>query len=96
MAEPLSHPRLIRGITVERCEKLISRDFYSDINLRSKLYKDREDDEDHVKLRVYSVPALKRITFEEAKKGDYKKAKRGESFGPSWVCYQTIFLIQLN
>lgn len=83
----LPYPRLIRGITVERCEKFLSRNFYSDVNLRSQLYKDREDSKDHIKLRVYSVPDLKRVTFEKAKEGDYKKAERGDTFGPSWVCY---------
>ena len=94
MAEPLSTPRLIRDITVQRCDKFISQDYYSDINLCSQLYKERESSKDYVKLRVYSVPDLKRITFKEAKKGDYKKAEVGDRFGPSWVCFRTLFLIR--
>ncbi|PKY21567.1 hypothetical protein RhiirB3_409571 [Rhizophagus irregularis] len=80
----LPHTRLVRGITVDRCEKFISRNYYSDVNLRSQLYKDREDSKDYIKLHVYSVPHLKRITFKEAVKGEYKKAERGDHFGPSW------------
>ncbi|GBC03648.1 hypothetical protein RclHR1_05230010 [Rhizophagus clarus] len=80
----LPQTRLVRNITVERCEKFLSRNFYSDVNLRSQLYKDREDSHDYIKLHVYSVPDLKRITFKEAIKGEYKKAERGDNFGPSW------------
>ena len=87
----LPYPRLIRSITVERCEKFLSRSFYSDVNLRSQLYKHREVSHDYIKLQVYSVPDLKRITFEEAVKGEYRKAKRGDVFGPSWVRYQMYF-----
>lgn len=86
----LPHTRLVRGITVDRCEKFISRNYYSDVNLRSQLYKDREDSKDYIKLHVYSVPHLKRITFKEAVKGEYKKAERGDHFGPSWVCKRTL------
>jgi hypothetical protein len=94
MASP--YPRLIRSITVERCDRFMSRYYYSDINLYSQLYKDRESSQDYIKLKVYSVPDLKRITFAEAVKGEYKKAERGDVFGPSWVRYQTLFLIQVN
>ena len=85
MASP--HPRLIRGITVDRCDRFLSRNYYSDINLRSQIYKAREDSKDYVKLSVYSVPDLKRITFEEATKAKdkYEKAECGDHFGPSWV-----------
>ncbi len=81
----LPHPRLVRGITVERCEKFLSRDFYCDINLHSQLYKDIQDSKEYIKLHVHSVPNLKRITFKEAIKCEYKKAERGDWFGPSWV-----------
>ncbi|CAG8784830.1 4952_t:CDS:2 [Dentiscutata erythropus] len=79
-----SYPRVTRNITVERCEKFLSRDFFSDVNLYSQLYKKRTGSEEHIKLSVYNVPDLKRITFEEAVKAKYKPAKCGDTFGPSW------------
>lgn len=45
---------------------------------------DREDSTDAVSMTVYSVPDLKRITFNEAMRGKYRKTQKGESFGPSW------------
>ncbi|CAG8553501.1 2475_t:CDS:10 [Acaulospora morrowiae] len=79
-----SYPRVKRQITVERCEKLLSEHFFTDLNLRSSLYQKCTNSEKYVQLSVYKVPDLKRISFEEAVKGTYKPAKRGDSFGPSW------------
>ncbi|KAF0408009.1 glycoside hydrolase family 38 protein [Gigaspora margarita] len=79
-----SYPRVTRNITIERCEKFLSRDFFSDVNLYSQLYKNRTGSEEYIKLSVYNVPDLKRITFEEAVKAVYKPAKCGDTFGPSW------------
>ncbi|CAI2163478.1 3771_t:CDS:10 [Funneliformis geosporum] len=78
------YPRLVRGITFDRCNKFLSRNFYSDVNLYSQLYKKCESSKDYIELRVYSVPNLNRITFEEAIKCEYKKAECGDKFGPSW------------
>ncbi|KAF5376659.1 hypothetical protein D9615_007835 [Tricholomella constricta] len=58
---------------------------YSDINLSSVLFTHRVDDAEHVKLQVWSAPGLTKPTFEEAMKQKYKPAKKGDSFGPSWV-----------
>ena len=52
--------------------------------LISKLHHAVNDDEDHVKLSVYSPPNLARPTFKEATSHRFKPTKRGESFGPSW------------
>ncbi|CAG8529788.1 12341_t:CDS:10 [Funneliformis caledonium] len=78
------YPRLVRGITFDRCDKFISRNFYSDVNLYSQLYKKCESSKDYIELRVYSVPNLERVTFEEAIKCEFKKAACGDQFGPSW------------
>ncbi|CAG8578871.1 16816_t:CDS:10, partial [Acaulospora colombiana] len=79
-----SYPRVNRQITVERCEKFISESFFTDVNLRSSLYVKRTGSEKYIQLLVYKVPSLKRISFEEAVKGNYEPAKRGDTFGPSW------------
>ncbi|CAJ0832316.1 13763_t:CDS:10 [Entrophospora sp. SA101] len=82
-----SYPRIIRGITVDRLDKFTSPDYFSDVNLYSQLYKNRVNPttcEGCIELAVFSVPDLKRVTFEEAKNAHYKPSKLGESFGPSW------------
>ncbi|CAG8778652.1 12170_t:CDS:1, partial [Acaulospora morrowiae] len=61
-----SYPRVKRQITVERCEKFISENFFTDLNLRSSLYRKCTDSEKYIQLSVYKVPDLKRISFEEA------------------------------
>lgn len=45
---------------------------------------DREAGTAAVNLSVYSVPDLKRPLFDEAIKGTFKPAKKGDSYGPSW------------
>ncbi|KAG6847892.1 hypothetical protein H0H93_005147, partial [Arthromyces matolae] len=58
---------------------------YSDINLSSSLFIHRVDKEENVKLQVWSAPGLSKPTFEEAMKQKFKSARKGDSFGPSWV-----------
>ncbi|OJT14565.1 Alpha-mannosidase [Trametes pubescens] len=59
---------------------------FSDVNLSSTLYAHRIDNQEHVKLEVWSAPGLSKPSFEEAMKQKFKPTKKGESFGPSWVC----------
>lgn len=59
-----------------------------------KLYHNTNDDEDHVKLSVYSPPDLARPTFKDATSHTFKPTHRGESFGPSWSTHW--FKIQLT
>ncbi|CAG8440737.1 13596_t:CDS:2 [Ambispora gerdemannii] len=82
-------PRLVRGITVERLDKFTSKDFFADVNLYSALYKKRTDDFEYVKLRVYSVPNLKRIPFDEAIKQKFRPTSVGNS---NWVNEEVQFL----
>lgn len=56
---------------------------FSDVNLSSVLFTHRLDNEEHVKLEVWSAPGLTKPSFEEAIKQKFKPAKKGESFGPS-------------
>ncbi|CAG8637438.1 551_t:CDS:2, partial [Diversispora eburnea] len=91
-----SYPRVTRNITLDRCDKFTSKDFFSDVNLYSNLYKKRTDSENFIKLQVYKVPQLLRITFEEAIRGNYEPAKRGDSFGPNWKGEEVQFLWNAN
>ncbi|XP_031572230.1 alpha-mannosidase 2C1-like [Actinia tenebrosa] len=65
--------------TLERAEKFISNQFFSDINLYSRLYPKSLP---VTSITHYAAPG--RITYEEAVKGEYSPAKVGESFGPTW------------
>ncbi|KAH8093101.1 glycoside hydrolase family 38 protein [Cristinia sonorae] len=58
---------------------------FSDVNLSSVLFIHRISDPEHVKLEVWSAPGLTKPSFEEAMKQDFKPAKKGDSFGPSWT-----------
>ncbi|KAI0632608.1 glycosyl hydrolases family 38 N-terminal domain-containing protein [Trametes polyzona] len=58
---------------------------FSDVNLSSALYVHRIDNQEHVKLEVWSAPGLSKPSFEEALKQKFRAAKKGESFGPSWT-----------
>jgi alpha-mannosidase len=50
----------------------------------SKFYRATADDNDHIKLSVYSPPDLARPTFKDATSHDFRPTRVGESFGPSW------------
>ena len=52
---------------------------YKSQGLLDKLYDAVNDDEDHVKLSVYSPPNLARPTFKDATSHEFKPTKR-ESF----------------
>lgn len=60
----------------------------------SKYHEATNDDEDHVKLSVYSVPNLARPTFKDAVSKEFKPTSRGAVFGPSWSTHW--FKIQLT
>ena len=73
-----------RGITLERFDKLTSSSFFQDVNLYSRLYKNRSGTT--TTLQAYTVPKLNRITFDEARKvTTYEPAKVGDTFGPAWA-----------
>ncbi|KAI0061336.1 glycoside hydrolase family 38 protein [Artomyces pyxidatus] len=72
----------IKNLTQDRTGTF-SGGHFSDVNLSSVLFTQRLDDEDHVKLQVWSAPGLSKPTFEEAMKQEFKPAKKGDSFGPS-------------
>ncbi|KAL4901279.1 hypothetical protein BDW74DRAFT_160139 [Aspergillus multicolor] len=74
----------IRSIYTDRLKQFTSSGQYQDQNLLGKLFEATNSDEDHVKLSVYSVPDLKRPTFEEATSNEFQPTHIGASFGPSW------------
>lgn len=63
------------------------------LGLCRKYYEATNDDDNHVKLSVYSVPDLARPTFKEATSHEFKPTKIGAQFGPSWSTHW--FKIQL-
>lgn len=48
-----------RNITIERLEKFISTSYFQDVNLISKLWKQRISEP--ISFQVFSVPDLKRM-----------------------------------
>lgn len=76
----------ITSIYRERLRQFTGNGQYSSQNLNARMYEARESGEPNVKLSVWSAPDLSRPTFEEAtdKNNEYRKTKKGESFGPSW------------
>ncbi|KAF8671950.1 Alpha mannosidase, middle domain [Rhizoctonia solani] len=74
----------IKNLTKDRVKKFTDGSFAS-LNLPALMFTHRIDDADHVKLEVWSAPGRTKPTFEEAMKQDFKPAKKGQEFGPSWV-----------
>ncbi|KAJ5712725.1 hypothetical protein N7493_009193 [Penicillium malachiteum] len=74
----------ITKLYTDRLRQFTATGQYDGQNLVSKYFEAVNSDEDHVKLSVYSVPDLKRPTFEEATSHEFKPTHIGASFGPSW------------
>uniref|UniRef100_A0A0B7AQ44 Uncharacterized protein n=1 Tax=Arion vulgaris TaxID=1028688 RepID=A0A0B7AQ44_9EUPU len=72
---PFKHKRT----TLERAEKFISSDYFTDINLRSRLYTERTS-----LASIHHYAADGRISYTEAMDGKYQSANLGQSFGPVW------------
>lgn len=74
----------IKNLTQDRLSQFVGGHFDS-VNLSSVLFYQRRDGPDHVQLQVWSAPGLSKPSFEEAMKQEFKPAKKGDSFGPSWT-----------
>ncbi|KAK3054427.1 Glycoside hydrolase, 38 vacuolar alpha mannosidase [Extremus antarcticus] len=76
----------IHNIYRERLRMFTGQGQYREQSLRGKLYDARLSGSPEITLHVWSAPKLSRPTFDEATKKDneYRTAKKGESFGPSW------------
>ncbi|XP_032228742.2 alpha-mannosidase 2C1 isoform X2 [Nematostella vectensis] len=65
--------------TLERAEKFVSKQFFSDINLYSRLYSNKAP-----LTAVTHFAAPGRITYKQAIRGEYSPVKVGDAFGPTW------------
>ncbi|KAF7352563.1 Glycoside hydrolase family 38 protein [Mycena venus] len=81
---PSSGAKWIKSLTQARLGQFNGGHF-GDVNLGAVLYERKEDSEKYVKLEVWSAPGLTKPTFAEAMKQEFKPAKKGDSFGPSWT-----------
>ncbi|KAG9341240.1 hypothetical protein JZ751_019681 [Albula glossodonta] len=78
-----------RRTLLERAEKFISEIYFTDCNLRGRLYGDSCPLES-----LSSFLCQKRIPFSEAVKQNFQPCKVGDSFGPTWwTCW---FKVQLT
>ncbi|KAJ2402277.1 Glycoside hydrolase, 38 vacuolar alpha mannosidase [Coemansia sp. RSA 2559] len=77
------HPSITRG----RINNFTSDNQWKDVNLQAVLYDLRVSGEPHVKLEVWSAPGQERPPFSHAVKQEYRPAKVGQSFGPSWTTH---------
>lgn len=81
---PSAGAKWIKNLTQDRLSQFTGGHF-ADVNLSSVLFTHRLDGEGHVKLQTWSAPGLTKPSFEEAMKQEFKPAKKGDSFGPSWT-----------
>ncbi|KAG2746357.1 glycoside hydrolase family 38 protein [Suillus brevipes Sb2] len=79
-----SGAKWIKSLTQNRLSTFLGGHF-QDVNLSSVLYTHRIDGSHHVDLQVWSAPGLTKPSFHEAMKQEFKPAKKGDSFGPSWT-----------
>ncbi|KAJ1651151.1 Glycoside hydrolase, 38 vacuolar alpha mannosidase [Dispira simplex] len=73
-----------RAITRDRFSKFLSAGRFGDVSLFGQLTPKLVSGSPHVRLLVYSVPNLERISFTQAMQGEYRSTQEGESFGPTW------------
>ncbi|KAF1813669.1 putative alpha-mannosidase I [Eremomyces bilateralis CBS 781.70] len=97
-----SLPRLAAGpvgkkignIYRDRLKQFTSKGQYESQNLIGKLYEGRASGDDSVKLSVYGPPNLERPTFKDATSHEFRPARKGDIYGPSWATFW--FKIQLT
>ncbi|KAK0052625.1 alpha-mannosidase 2C1-like isoform X1 [Biomphalaria pfeifferi] len=82
---PFKHKRT----TLERAEKFISTIYFTDVNLRGRLYTERTS---LASIKHYAAPD--RITFQQAMEENFQPANIGQSFGPVWSTHW--FELKLN
>ncbi|XP_074773839.1 alpha-mannosidase 2C1 isoform X1 [Athene noctua] len=78
-----------RRTALERVEKFLSETYFTDCNLRGRLFGDRCPP---VSLSCFQTP--RRIPYSEAIGQEFRPAKVGDSFGPTWeTCW---FKVELS
>ena len=99
-----AYPRLVErpvgqqitDLYTDRLRQFTSGGQYEKQGLLPKLYEGRVADEDHVKLKVYSVPGFARPTFQEAtKSSEFKNTRKGQCFGPSFSTHWFMVTIKV-
>ncbi|XP_038072171.1 alpha-mannosidase 2C1-like [Patiria miniata] len=68
--------------TLERAEKFISDTYFTDVNLRGRLYPDKQP-----VTAIYHCAVEDRIPYHEAITRDFTKTEVGRSFGPTWATH---------
>uniref|UniRef100_A0A8B9NSX7 alpha-mannosidase n=1 Tax=Accipiter nisus TaxID=211598 RepID=A0A8B9NSX7_9AVES len=82
-------PHCHRRTALERVEKFLSEIYFTDCNLRGRLFGDRCPP---VSLSFFQTP--RRIPYDEAVGQEFRPAKVGDSFGPTWeTCW---FKVELS
>ncbi|XP_029010098.1 alpha-mannosidase 2C1 isoform X2 [Betta splendens] len=77
-----------RRTLLERAEKFVSDVYFTDCNLRGRLYGDSRPLDS-----LSSFLSLERITFAEASKQNFEPYKVGSTFGPTWwTCWFKVTL----
>ncbi|KAG1744557.1 glycoside hydrolase family 38 protein [Suillus paluster] len=79
-----SGAKWIKSLTQNRLSTFLGGHF-QDVNLTSILFTHRVDGSHNVDLQVWSAPGLTKPSFREAMKQEFKPAKKGDSFGPSFT-----------
>ncbi|KAM6351086.1 alpha-mannosidase 2C1 isoform 1-T1 [Alca torda] len=78
-----------RRTALERVEKFLSETYFTDCNLRGRLFGDRCLP---ASLSCFQTP--RRISYDEAVRQEFTPAKVGDSFGPTWeTCW---FKVELS
>ncbi|KAI1489751.1 glycosyl hydrolases family 38 N-terminal domain-containing protein [Biscogniauxia mediterranea] len=74
----------ISKIYKERIQQFYSSGQWEKRNLLAMMFEGVASGPPHVQLWTWPAPGLSRPSFEEAMAGEYKPAKVGDVFGPSW------------
>ncbi|KAI0400316.1 glycosyl hydrolase family 38 domain-containing protein [Xylaria palmicola] len=77
----------ISRIYKDRIEQFYSTGQWEKQNLLAMMYEGVVSGAPHVQLWTWPAPGLSRPSFEEAMAGEYRSAKIGDRFGPSWATH---------
>ncbi|KAJ1942521.1 Glycoside hydrolase, 38 vacuolar alpha mannosidase [Kickxella alabastrina] len=87
MNKHMSYLQKHPAITRSRVNNFMGDNQWKDVNIQATLYDMCVSGEPHVKLEVWSAPGQDRPSFEHAVKQEFRPAKVGQSFGPSWTTH---------
>ncbi|KAJ2489478.1 Glycoside hydrolase, 38 vacuolar alpha mannosidase [Coemansia sp. RSA 2050] len=95
MDRHMSYVQKHPNMTKDRLAHFMSNNLLQDVNLRAAMYDGRVSGSPHVKLEIWAANGLERPTFAEAIKQEYKPAKVGHMFGPSWASHWVRATLQI-